>query len=93
METQSISLSPEDIQKLEKIEQSITYWARKHSSHTIKADQAKGQLVGMYGSREHLFSEIVQKNDLPEGARIVEISESGDVMVALPEDKDSSSGS
>lgn len=90
METRSIDLDPETIQRLEKIEQAITYWARQHGSHMIKADQARVQLSGMYDSRQQLFKEIVEKSDLPEGAKITEILESGEVKIALPPSKDSS---
>jgi len=90
METQSIDLDPETIQKLEQIEQAITYWSRQHGSYSIKADQAKLQLSGMYSSRKQLFDEIVEKSNLPEGARITEILESGEVRIALPKDSSDS---
>jgi hypothetical protein len=84
METRSIDLDPETIQKLEKIEQSITYWSRQHSSFSVKADRAKAQYEGMCDSRQQLFDEIVKANNLPEGSKIIEILESGEVKVILP---------
>ncbi len=84
METQSIDLNPETIQKLEKIEQAITYWSRKHGTLSIQVEKAKIQLAGMYDSRKQLFNEIVQENDFPKGAQITEILESGEVRIAIP---------
>jgi hypothetical protein len=85
METRSIDLNPETIQRLEQIEQSITYWSRKHGVLTLQVDRAKAQLAGMYDSRQQLFDEIVQANNFPKGTRIVEILESGEIKIALPD--------
>jgi hypothetical protein len=85
METKSIDLDPETIKQLEQLEQSITYWSRRYGTLSLQVDQAKVQLVGMYDARRQLFDEIVQKNDFPKGTRIVEILESGEVKIAIPD--------
>lgn len=90
METRSIDLDPDTIQNLEKIEQSITYWSRKHGTLSLQVDQAKAQLAGMYDARHQLFDNIIQKNNFPKGTKIIEILESGEVKIALPQPEEPS---
>jgi hypothetical protein len=87
MQIRSLDLDPETIEKLEKIEQAINYWSRQNASLVVKRRRIEDQLVGMFDSRDQLFSEIIEKSGLPEGSKIKTILESGEVQIAIPEKK------